>query len=94
MEPIEGKNPTGEEKSTNPSGQKSNLSAPRLAANRKNALKAGRPRGSGVMLVDWAKADRLALNGGSLEAVAQALGVSRRTLRRRLADRRAEESPI
>lgn len=47
----------------------------------------GRPR----VRMDWAKWNRLAMDGVSDRDIARALGVSRRTLKRRKADRQAQE---
>ncbi len=47
----------------------------------------GRPR----VRMDWAKWNRLAMDGASDKDIARALGISRRTLKRRKADRQAQE---
>jgi len=92
MDTIRGTNPTGLENDTRPSGQKSNLSPAKLAANRRNAKLAGRPKGSGVKLVDRREVERLALTGASVEAMADYFGVSRRTLKRRMVEWQEIES--
>ena len=92
MDTIEGTNPTGLENDTRPLGHKSNLSPARLAANRRNAKLAGRPKGSGVKLVDRRSVERLVMTGASVEEMARRLGVSRRTLKRRMVEWRESES--
>lgn len=47
----------------------------------------GRPRAR----LDWEKWNRLAFTGASDKDIARALGISRRTLKRRKADRQAQE---
>jgi transcriptional regulator GlxA family with amidase domain len=54
----------------------------------------GRPKGSGIKVIDWAKYQRLGLDGLSLEAVARQLGISRRTFERRKRQRQRDDSPM
>ena len=59
-----------------------------------NGKRGGRPKGSGVKIVDWARYQRFGFDGLPMEAVARQLGVSRRTLARRKADLRRQDSPM
>jgi hypothetical protein len=45
-------------------------------------------------VIDFAKWNRLALNGASDKAIADALGVSYRTFKRRKAERQREDEPM
>ena len=54
----------------------------------------GAPRGSGFKVIDLAKWNRLAISGASDREVARALGISRRTLKRRKADLRRQNDPV
>jgi len=58
-----------------------------------NGRRGGAPRGSGFKVVDLAKWNRLAVSGASDKAIADALGISRRTLKRRIADRLRQDDP-
>jgi AraC-like DNA-binding protein len=53
----------------------------------------GRPRGSGLVLMDWARYEDLTFAGLSLEAIAVQLGMSRRTLSRRTKDTNHDRVP-
>lgn len=60
-----------------------------LEISRQNGVRGGRPR----VAMDWGKWSRLAVDGASDKTIADALGISRRTLKRRKADGlRQEES--
>jgi ActR/RegA family two-component response regulator len=74
-----------------PSGQKPPISPRRLAANRQNSMKShGRP----PVAMDWTAYNQSALKGWSVAQTARHLGISRRTLKRRVAERRRNDSPI
>ena len=59
-----------------------------------NGRSGGAPRGSGFKVIDLVKWNRLAISGASAQAIAQALGVSRRTLKRRMAERVRQDAPM
>ena len=59
-----------------------------------NGARGGRPRGAGRKPVDWSKVSRLRMSGASYEAIAHAVGLSRWTLRQRMAEHRSEEEAI
>jgi hypothetical protein len=54
----------------------------------------GAPRGSGFKVIDLAKWNRLAISGASAQAIARALGISRRTLKRRITDRLRQDDMV
>ena len=90
MDNTNGNIPSATENDTSTPRQKPNSPA-RTAANQRNAKLGGRPKGSGVLLVDWAKYRRLGLNGRSDKEIAGILGVSVRTFKRRKAERQLED---
>ena len=72
-------------------GQNPQISAARLEANRKNGAKShGRPK----VQMNWEKWNRFAFGGASDKAIVDALGISRRTLKRRIAERLRLDSPM
>ena len=76
---------------TEASGQNPRISIARSDAARMNGAKShGRPR----VQMDWAKWNRLAISGASDKDTARALGISRRTLKRRRAERLRQDSPM
>ena len=75
---------------TNTSGHNPGVSAARSEAARKNGAHGGRPR----VQFDWAQYSRLTLDDLSVKDVARELGVSRRTVKRRLTERQRDESPF
>jgi hypothetical protein len=87
MDTLDGNIPPTPETDTSPLRQKPTVSPAKLAANRKNGLKGGRPRGSGMKLVDWKKYQRLWFPGMWDKEIAGLLGVSVRTFKRRKAER-------
>jgi DNA invertase Pin-like site-specific DNA recombinase len=86
MEGIAGTNQTEPETDTMTQGQKSK-GLPR-------GRNGGRPKGSGVKTVDWARYRRFGFDGLPMEAVARQLGISRRTLARRNAERQRQTEPM
>jgi DNA-binding NarL/FixJ family response regulator len=72
------------------SGQNPRISIARSNAARSNGAKShGRPR----VQMDWSKWNRLAISGASDKDIARALGISRRTLKRRKAARLRQNEP-
>jgi hypothetical protein len=93
MDNTIGNIPSATENDTSTPRQKP-ISAKQLAANQRNAKLGGRPKRSGVLLVDWAKYQRLGLDGRSDKEIAGILGVSVRTFKRRKAERQLAERQL
>jgi hypothetical protein len=66
----------------------------RAATSAINGRRGGARRGSGFKVIDLAKWNRLFFGGASAKDIAHALGISRRTLKRRIADRLRQDSPM
>jgi len=92
MDEISGTNLTGNENDTLTCRQKPKDGRARTSPI--NAKLGGRPKGSGVKLVDWGKYQRLGFDGLPMETIARHLGVSVRTFKRRRAERQRQDESV